>query len=107
MSISSIPSSIRRSVAGTSGGSGACVERSSLTCSRLKPGGHWPAYDTVRKWTKGTDIFSKRFIIVPINEESVGSDLTALALRLINQSSLVPCRHIQSCGNHALKRRCQ
>ena len=27
-------------------------------------------YEKVRKWTKGTDIFSKRFIVVPINEHA-------------------------------------
>lgn len=28
----------------------------------------WPAYDSVRKWTSSVDVFSKDFIIVPINE---------------------------------------
>ena len=31
----------------------------------------WPAYETIRKWTKSVDVFSKKFIIVPINEEYV------------------------------------
>ncbi|KAK4689830.1 hypothetical protein P7C73_g295, partial [Tremellales sp. Uapishka_1] len=36
---------------------------------KLKPTEErWPAYETVRKWTKGTDIFDKDYIIVPINE---------------------------------------
>ncbi|WVR04556.1 hypothetical protein IAU60_001563 [Kwoniella sp. DSM 27419] len=30
--------------------------------------GLWPAYQTVKKWSKGKEVFSKRFIIVPINE---------------------------------------
>jgi Ulp1 family protease len=29
----------------------------------------WPAYETVRKWTKSVDVFANMFIIVPINEE--------------------------------------
>ena len=29
----------------------------------------WLPYASVRKWTKSTDIFSKKFIVVPINEE--------------------------------------
>ncbi|WVQ97960.1 hypothetical protein IAU59_005080 [Kwoniella sp. CBS 9459] len=28
----------------------------------------WPAYETVKKWTKGKNIFEKKFVIVPINE---------------------------------------
>ena len=28
----------------------------------------WPAYDSVKKWTNKVDIFSKKFIIVPVNE---------------------------------------
>lgn len=40
-----------------------------LTCHRHKPTeAGWPAYDTVKKWTKATNVFDKRFIIVPINE---------------------------------------
>jgi Ulp1 family protease len=33
--------------------------------------GTWPAYQTVRKWTKNVDIFEMDYIIVPINEEYV------------------------------------
>jgi Ulp1 family protease len=33
--------------------------------------GVWPAYQTVRKWTKSVDVFDKDYIIVPINEECV------------------------------------
>ncbi|OCF37420.1 hypothetical protein I316_00541 [Kwoniella heveanensis BCC8398] len=28
----------------------------------------WPAYETVKKWTKGKNIFDKKFVVVPINE---------------------------------------
>jgi hypothetical protein len=28
----------------------------------------WPAYESVRKWTNKVDIFQKRFLIIPINE---------------------------------------
>ncbi|KAK8846833.1 hypothetical protein IAR55_005921 [Kwoniella newhampshirensis] len=28
----------------------------------------WPAYESVKKWTKGKDIFSKSIVVVPINE---------------------------------------
>ncbi|WVQ74054.1 hypothetical protein IAR50_003637 [Cryptococcus sp. DSM 104548] len=28
----------------------------------------WAAYDSVKKWTKGKDIFNKKFVVVPINE---------------------------------------
>ncbi|WWD22107.1 hypothetical protein CI109_106596 [Kwoniella shandongensis] len=28
----------------------------------------WSAYDSVKKWTKGKDVFSKSFVVVPINE---------------------------------------
>ncbi|KAJ9101714.1 hypothetical protein QFC21_003053 [Naganishia friedmannii] len=28
----------------------------------------WPAYETVRKWTRKVDVFSKRMLVIPINE---------------------------------------
>ncbi|KAJ9116918.1 hypothetical protein QFC22_004576 [Naganishia vaughanmartiniae] len=28
----------------------------------------WPAYETVRKWTRKVDIFSKKMLVIPINE---------------------------------------
>ncbi|WVF69917.1 hypothetical protein IAT40_004701 [Kwoniella sp. CBS 6097] len=28
----------------------------------------WPAYETVKKWSKGKNIFDKKFVVVPINE---------------------------------------
>lgn len=28
----------------------------------------WPSYDSVKKWTSKVDIFSKKFLIIPINE---------------------------------------
>lgn len=31
-------------------------------------GPSWPAYETVRKWTNKVDVFSKKMLIVPINE---------------------------------------
>lgn len=31
----------------------------------------WPAYQSVRKWTKSANIFQKEYIIVPINEQCV------------------------------------
>lgn len=30
--------------------------------------GIWPAYESVKKWTSKVDIFSKKYIIIPINE---------------------------------------
>jgi hypothetical protein len=33
--------------------------------------GVWPAYDSVKKWTKNVDIFKKDYIVVPINERQV------------------------------------
>ncbi|KAL7418613.1 hypothetical protein Q5752_007071 [Cryptotrichosporon argae] len=32
-------------------------------------GDKWPAYESVKKWNKGHDMFDQRFIIVPINEQ--------------------------------------
>jgi hypothetical protein len=29
----------------------------------------WPAFQSVRKWTKGANIFERDFIVVPINEK--------------------------------------
>ncbi|WWC59349.1 uncharacterized protein I303_101901 [Kwoniella dejecticola CBS 10117] len=29
---------------------------------------YWPGYESVRKWSKGINIFEKQFIVVPINE---------------------------------------
>lgn len=37
-----------------------------LTCNSVKEG-----YDSVRKWTSKIDIFSKKYIVVPINEQYV------------------------------------
>lgn len=31
-------------------------------------GPSWPAYETVRKWTNKVDVFSKKMLIIPINE---------------------------------------
>ncbi|WRT64863.1 uncharacterized protein IL334_001799 [Kwoniella shivajii] len=28
----------------------------------------WPGYESVKKWSKGKDIFDKKFVVVPINE---------------------------------------
>ncbi|WVQ69152.1 uncharacterized protein L199_007367 [Kwoniella botswanensis] len=28
----------------------------------------WPGYESVKKWSKGKDIFGKRFVVIPINE---------------------------------------
>lgn len=28
----------------------------------------WGAYDSVKRWTKGIDVFEKEYIVVPINE---------------------------------------
>jgi len=28
----------------------------------------WPGYDSVKKWTKGKDIFESDIIVIPINE---------------------------------------
>ncbi|WWC86989.1 uncharacterized protein L201_001870 [Kwoniella dendrophila CBS 6074] len=33
-----------------------------------KETGHWPGYESVKKWSKGKDIFEKDFIVIPINE---------------------------------------
>lgn len=43
--------------------------------------GVWPAYQTVRKWTKSVDVFDKDYIIVPINEECVAKNTTCCWLR--------------------------
>lgn len=34
-----------------------------LTCARRRLG-----YETVRQWTRKVDLFAKRYIVVPINE---------------------------------------
>lgn len=39
-----------------------------LTPFRKASDDHWPAYDTVKKWTKTAKVFEKQFLIVPINE---------------------------------------
>ncbi|GMK57601.1 hypothetical protein CspeluHIS016_0404350 [Cutaneotrichosporon spelunceum] len=41
-------------------------EKSSRKSARY--GGSWPGYDAVKRWTRKVDIFSKKFIIVPVNE---------------------------------------
>ncbi|WVW78570.1 hypothetical protein I302_100526 [Kwoniella bestiolae CBS 10118] len=28
----------------------------------------WPGYESVKKWSKGKDIFGKKFVVIPINE---------------------------------------
>lgn len=30
---------------------------------------NWPAYNSVKKWTKGKNVFSKKLLIVPICEQ--------------------------------------
>ncbi|KAK4693093.1 hypothetical protein P7C70_g8998, partial [Phenoliferia sp. Uapishka_3] len=59
--------------------------------------GNWDAYSTVRKWTAKFDIFDKKFVIVPINEQlhwflaiiiNPGAILAAPTKR-VNQSSTV------------------
>lgn len=35
----------------------------------------WPAYNSVQRWTRNKNVFDKRFIIVPINEQYVLLDL--------------------------------
>lgn len=31
----------------------------------------WEGYESVKKWTKNFDIFTKQYIVVPINEQCV------------------------------------
>lgn len=65
----------------------------------------------MKRWTKHVDLFSKDFIIIPINEECVFIDLSITLLFrvhhnvfcccIIINSKIFGCRVMQHCANDA------
>lgn len=46
----------------------------------LLPRPDWNVHDTVQKWTAKFDLFEKKFVVVPINEQYVTTPLFVLVL---------------------------
>ena len=94
----SAPSFTRRclvALLGSKGGLSTCYTMTSFSLNivcRLLP----ESYQSVRKWTGKVDLFSKKYVIIPINEKSVTRAAMAAGRANVSlQLPLVSCDHRQ------------